>query len=327
MTNNASTMPAPAEAGSRRDRPAVRRWRRLLALTTVAGLATIGLAASPSQASTTTCDGNISNVIIPGSVEVPAGAACNMSRVLVIGSVDVRDGADLFLTETGVTGKLNIHNDAFGYVIDTTITSGTRLLDAFGMVAENSTLTNGVDVQGAVLFFSEESNHAGAVTSNAGWTFIESGQIAGGVFTVQDASTDLVDTTVAGHVTVDQASNGSIVCQSTISGDVSVTGSGGVIQFGGDQPQPECGSNVLTGGLEINNNTASQIRVSSNLIIGGLACQDNTSAPSGSDNLVIGPSSGQCASLEPDPAGMQTLMTTPDSRRAEIWELVSERIS
>jgi hypothetical protein len=165
------------------------------------------------------------------------------------------------------------------------------------------------------------------VVSRDGWTFIDSGQVAGGLFTVGDEATDLVETTVKGGMSVDKALDGSIICQSVVKGGVEVTGSSGVIQIGGDQPVPLCGENVIAGGLSLVGNSATDIQVSSNMITGGMECVDNVPVPSGSDNLIFGPVSGECGVLAEARSGGQPVAASPEERRAAIEVLINNRKS
>lgn len=274
----------------------VRRWRLLLSAVAIASLVMVGLVPSPSQAQTTVCTDSITGTITPGDLQVPDGEACVVTNALVTGDADVGAGSDLFLIESTVAGELVLAASAFAQVTDSTISSGTRLVDSFGLLAEGSTLNQGVDVDGG-LFFSTGTNVSGTVSSTNGWTFTETTQIAGNVTTAHDLATDLVDTTIAGNVTVHFASSSVLICRVTFSGSVAVTSSTGVIQIGGDQPTPLCGSNVITGGISVDNNTASDIQVAGNLILGNLACGNNSPAPAGAGNLVFGTASGQCSGL------------------------------
>jgi hypothetical protein len=273
-----------------------RRRRLLLSAVAVASLVAVGLVPSPSQAQTTVCTGSITNIITPGDIEVPDGESCVLTNVLVTGDADVGAGADLFLIESTVAGALVVNGSAFAQVTRSTVSSGISLLDAFGLLAEGSTLTAGVDVDGG-LFFSTATTISGNVISTGGWTLVETAQVAGNVSTAYDQATDLFDTTVAGNVTIHFAATGSVICRSTFSGSIAVTSSNGVIQIGGDQPTPLCGSNVFTGSMSVDNNNASDIQVAGNLILGDLACGNNTPAPAGSGNLVFGTAHGQCSNL------------------------------
>jgi len=315
-----------------RHHPVARRWQLLLATASVASLAAVGLVPTASQAQATVCTGEITSIIVPGGVEVPSGEACSLTNVLVAGDIAVGDGADLFLTEVTVSGALTVGGSGFAQVTDSTIADTTTLLDAFGLLAEGSTLAGGVEVEGG-LFFSTGSSLTGSVVSSNGWTLIEAGQVSGNVTTDGDQATDLFDVSMAGHLSVTGATTGSVICQSTISGTVSVAGSGGVIQIGGEQPTPACGSNVITGGITLTGNNAFGITVSSNLIIGGLSCSSNSPSPAGSDNLVIGTAGGQCAGF--GGAGVQSTAGTqqvpppdlgdPDERRQAILQTLNER--
>lgn len=303
-----------------------RRWRVLLSATTVASLLTVGLVATPSQAQTTTCTGSITNIITPGDLQVPDGQACVLTSVLVTGDANVGTGADLFLIESTVAGGLVVNASGYAQVTDSTINAGSTLLNAFALLAERSTLSDGVNVDGG-MFFGTANNINGEVDSSNGWTYIEKGHLSGTMTTSQDHATDLVDQTVAGGVAIDSATTGTVICGSTLSGGLSVTRGSGVIQFGGDQPTPECGSNVLTGGITLTGNTATDIQVTRNLIHGSISCSGNSPAPAGSENLIIGSSGGQCVSLGGATfnGGSVPLAATPTERRDAILAALADR--
>jgi hypothetical protein len=303
--------------------------RRGLTAVGLAMLLAVGLGGAPSQAQPPVDCSKVttSNVVIVGDLVVSAGTACTLNHVTVTGSVDVQADADLFLDESTVGSSLTLRDNAFADVARSTVGAGTFLINAFGVAATSSTFASGVDVAGAVFFFSDLSNHVGTVVSRDGWTFIDSGQVAGGLFTVGDEATDLVETTVKGGMSVDKALDGSIICQSVVKGGVEVTGSSGVIQIGGDQPVPLCGENVIAGGLSLVGNSATDIQVSSNMITGGMECVDNVPVPSGSDNLIFGPVSGECGVLAEARSGGQPVAASPEERRAEIEVLINNRKS
>jgi hypothetical protein len=311
-------------------RLAGRRLRRIIAVAAVAGLATVGLAASPSQAQTTQCTGYITSVIVPGTVEVPAGWVCTLEDVLVTGDVQVLDGADIFINNSTINGTLDVGANAFATVVESTVNDGTQLRDSFGLSAESSSLLKGVDVRDSGFFLSVNSNHTGQVFSWNGWTFIEQGQVAGGVRSLADEATDVVESAVAFYIKVHDASAGSVICETNVLGLVGITSSDGVIQIGGDQPNPACGSNTIFGGLQLYENTA-PAHVSTNLVVGVIDCQNNTTAPTGSNNLVIGPQFGQCSGLDGAGgtisglgAGVQEV--SPESRKAAIQALINQRL-
>lgn len=309
-------------------RRAARLVGRAIAVAAVAGLASIGLVASPSQAQTTQCTGYISSVIVPGTVEVPVGYVCTLEDVLVTGSVLVGDGADIFVNNSTINGSLEVGANAFATVVESTVSNGTKLRDSFGLSADSSNLLKGVDVRDSGFFLSVNSNHSGQVFSWNGWTFIEQGQVAGGVRSLEDEATDVVESAVAFYIKAHNASAGSVICETNVLGLVGITGSAGTVQIGGDQPTPACGSNTILGGLQLYENTAS-ISVSTNLVIGVIDCQNNTTAPTGSNNLVIGPQFGQCSGL--DGAGGTIARTgiqevTPEQRKAAILALIDQRL-
>jgi hypothetical protein len=306
-----------------------RRVLLLLSGVAAASLAVVGLAPAPSHAQATVCTGALTGISIGGDIEVPAGEACTLTNVVVPGSAVVGAGADLFLIDSHVSGTVAVQSSGFVQATRSTLSSRVSLVDAFGMLAEESGLSAGVGVDGG-LFFSTGSTLSGSVNSSDGWTFIEAGQVSGDVVTVEDQATDLSDVSMSGLFRVTAASTGSVICRSIISGRIEVIGSGGVIQLGGDQPAPDCGSNVVNGEILLDGNDASDIVVAGNMVFGNLICVDNAPAPSGSGNQVSGNATGQCAGFgsagvqqvpAAAPAGTESLQ----QRRQAILHALSER--
>jgi hypothetical protein len=305
---------------------AVRRWRLMLSCVAVATLLAVGLLPAPSQAQATVCTDSLTGVSVNGDLEVPAGEACVLTNVVVPGSVTVGAGADLFAIQSSISGALTLGSSAFAQVTGSTLSTRAGLVDAFGLLVENSTLSAGIDVDGG-LFFSTGTNISSSVVSDGGWTFIEAGQMSGDVLTIGDEATDLVDVSMSGLFRVTSATNGSVVCRSTVSGRIEVISSGGLIQIGGDQPAPDCGSNLVNGEILLDGNNADDIVVANNLIFGNLICVDNTPAPSGSGNEVNGNATGQCAEL-----GATSLLAEPltdpasqPDRRQAILQVLAQR--
>lgn len=304
-----------------------RRWRLLLSCVAMASLVAVGLAPAPSQAQATVCTSSLTGVSVSGDIEVPAGEACTLTNVAVPGNATVGAGADLFLIESNVSGALIVTTSAFAQVTGSTISVQVSLVDAFGLLVENSTLSSGVAVNGG-LFFSTASNLSGSVTSSNGWTFIEAGQVSTNVITVGDQASDLSDVSMSGQFQVDAATNGSVVCRSSISGQLLVTNSGGLVQIGGDQPVADCGSNLVNGEIRLEDNNAGDIVVANNLVFGNVNCFNNTPAPTGSGNMVNGSATGQCAGLGAGSAPQAAPLAEPASqedRRQAILAVLGQR--
>jgi hypothetical protein len=298
----------------------------LLASTAVASLVAVGLVPAPSQAQATVCTGSLTGVSVSGDLEVPPGEVCVLTTVVVPGSVTVGAGADLFVIESNVSGAMNVGSSAFAQVTSSTLSTRASLVDAFGMLIEGSTMSAGIDVNGG-LFFSSGTNVSGSIVSTNGWTFIEAGQMSGDVITNQDQATDLADVSMSGLLRVTGATTGSVICRSTISGRIEVIGSGGLIQIGGDQPAPDCGSNLVNGEILLDSNDAGDIVVANNLVFGNLNCFNNTPAPTGSGNEISGNTTGQCAGMGGS-SQLQEVLAEPDSqesRRQAILQVLAQR--
>ncbi|HEY8475159.1 MAG TPA: hypothetical protein VIL37_21415 [Natronosporangium sp.] len=292
----------------------------------VANLAAVGLVAAPSQAQgVSLCSGTAEGFTIAGDLAVPAGASCTLINSTVRGNVVVRDDANLSLEGSTVEGNLTVRANGFVGALDSSVGGVTALREAFGVSVEQSEL-NRVNVNNSGFFFSDGTSHA-QVNSNTGQTVIISGWVTGNVRTTLDLLTDIRDTVVTGTLTVDQAELGSVVCRSEVDGNVTVRGSGDLIQLGDSAPVAGCEFNVLGGRLTLADNTA-EIRVSDNVIRGNLNCTGNAITPAGSDNRLRGTATGQCADLAPAsvaPAFGGAAEMTTESRIAGITRQIEER--
>jgi hypothetical protein len=304
----------------------------------IVSLAAIGLVASPAQAQAVQCTGGMQNTVIHGDLEVPDGAACQLVNVKVLGDASAGVGADLVMERTMVR---NVTAAASAFVFaDRSVLNGTvTLTKSFGLSAANSMILDDVSVEGAdpfttTLFFAEGTNVIGNVKSSLGWTVLQDGMINGSLATAQDQATDLFRMRVKG-LSVDQAADGSVLCDTHSNGDAWVTNSHGFIQLGGPYTTLMCAGNKIVGDLQVHDNTATDIQISANLITQDLACTGNTPAPAGHSNIVLGKASGQCADIgtvhegliPPPGAPGEVEAVTEGERVAVPTELVQERLA
>jgi hypothetical protein len=160
----------------------------------------------------------------------------------------------------------------------------------------------------------------GPLHVGAGITCIDGGTIAGPVTVSAGAEVVLTEgATVEGPLTANGAAQVA-VCDSTIAGPVSVSGSSGPVLIGSaDDGSPACGGNVIFGPVTLTNNSgetevvantvAGRVGltgnggpapvVAGNSIAGPLSCSANSADPTdnGQPNTVHGPATGQCAAL------------------------------
>lgn len=275
-----------------------RRWPT--AVLAAASLTAVGLLAAPAQAQVVQCAGSQQNTTIHGTVLVPDGAACELINVMVIGDAEVGVGADLFLDNTAVRA-VTAGDNAFVSATDSMMSGLVTLNQSFGLQAMDSFIHGGVVVNGGgtpgdSLVFGEGTHIVGNVQSGFGWTVLRDGQINGRLDAGGDLATDLFRMRIHG-VRINDADTGSVVCDSTSHGDVSVTFSHGVIQLGGPFPIPACAGNKIVGHLTVRDNIADEIQISGNTIMKDLLCSGNKPAPVGHGNIVLGTASGQCENI------------------------------
>jgi hypothetical protein len=270
-----------------------------MAVLALASLAAVGLVAAPAQAQILLCTKLFQNTTIEGSVQVPDGEVCQLINVTVLGNASAGAGADLLMERT-VVQEVTAAASAFVFADRSVLHGGVSLDQSFGLLAEDS-IVFGVKVSGGdpfnpTIFFSDGSNVIGNVSTSVGWTILQDGRVTGFVDTFQDQATDLFRMRVSG-LSIEQAADGTVVCNTNSHGITSVTGSQGFIQLGGPFSSLMCDGNRFLGDLEVHDNSAVEIQISANLITGDLNCTGNTPAPVGNGNIILGTASGQCADL------------------------------
>jgi hypothetical protein len=218
--------------------------------------------------------------------------------VTITGNTTVRAGADLLLTGATLAGTLTVQSDGFANLDHSTVAGASRLNNAFGLFSADSTLTGNLTATDSGFAYSLRTSYGANVRSTNGETFVESGRIARNLATTGDNLTDLVDTVVAGTVTVADSELGSVVCSSEIDGDASFSGTAaaGVVQLGAEVPDSDCDFDVFGADLTLTGNHG-PTTINGNVVRGVLACTDNDPAPTGSGNRLRGGATEQCANL------------------------------
>lgn len=308
------------------------RWRRPMAVVAVAGLAAIGLVATPAQAQVVQCTDTRQNTTLQGTVLVPDGAACTLVNVMVIGDAEVGANADLFLEGTAIRAVTTGH-DAFVSATGARISQGLTMNQSFGMEAFDTFIGGGVQVNGATtidgtVLFTNGTHFVGNVTSTDGWTVLRDGQINGLLDTSGGRASDMFRMRIHG-VSVDDARTGTVVCDTTSHGDFSVSLSRDVIQIGGPFPTPDCAGNKIAGSLAVTNNFAESIQISGNQITKDLICSGNTTVPVGAGNIVLGTTSDGCSNvgMATETNGTQALVPMPGDPAEEEAATEMERVS
>lgn len=307
-----------------------RTTRRAPARTVLVVLSALGLAATSAQATfadmgtqelVTRCVGIAPPVTVPNKLVVPAGQTCQLDGTTIQGDVDVRAGGNLIVEEGAeIQGALIARADSYVEIKDATVQGDSRLRGAFGAYADGATL-GVVDVRNSGFFFADGSA-VGDYLSRNSETSLTSVWVEGNLDARGDTMSDLDDAVVTGGLTVLNAEQGSMICNSEIDGSALLRNNGGVVQIGGQAPRADCGTNVIGGDVTLQNNAATEgTQVSSAIIRGDLTCTGNEPAPTGEGNRIRGQATGQCSDL-PGPAARlgassETSRTTQTEAKAE----------
>ena len=305
--------------------------RSVLALSTIA-LASAGFAlgaGSASAALTTYCSGDASDVTVPGDLVVAEGESCVLDGVTVDGTTQVASGADLVVEDSTFHGDLEVAPD--GYVDATTSTLDGNLTSTagYGVYLDDSSVGGayrgeaGADAE--PFLYSYDTSFAGTVDVAQGLVHLETAEIDGDVTTDGTAYTDIVDSTLAGALSVTGTPEGTAICESEIDGAATFRGNDQV-QLGHGMDLISCsGVNYFGADVLIEDNTGA-VDVTGNIIRGDLRGEGNDPAPTGSDNRVRGEAGGQFTELEP---AEQTLSarSAPADHADELNDRRSDRRS
>jgi hypothetical protein len=184
-----------------------------------------------------------------------------------------------------------------------------------------STPGNVIVPSGATCNLQEATVGGNVVVQPGGRLIIGSGTVVKGSVTANNAGTD-----TASPLGSPQAFS-VIICNSTIGGNVSISGSASEVTVGGNSSGGGCGGNSIGGGVSVSNNhgrvevsdnspgpdchvsagckvgggvsvfnNTGPVEVNNNKITGGLSCSGNGTISS-SGNTTGGAKSGQCAAV------------------------------
>lgn len=291
--------------------------RSAVALSTMA-LASAGLAlgaGSASAALTTFCDGEASDVTVPGDLRVAKDTSCVLTGVTVEGEIRVQSGGDLLVTDSSIADRVVVQADGYFDATGTDIGGNVVSQGGYGVYLDDSTVAGsyvGREGEDADPFlYSYDSSIEGRVTVAQGLVHLETVTVGGHVTSENTLYTDILDSTLSRSLTVTGTTEGSALCGSEVDGDAIFTGNGGVqIGTGGSLIDCEDG-NYLGGDLTISD-TTDGADVSDSIIRGDLAGEGNSPAPTGADNRVRGESTGQFAELAPAARTMSAQATAED---------------
>ncbi|HIT75819.1 MAG TPA: hypothetical protein IAA98_09555 [Candidatus Avipropionibacterium avicola] len=273
-------------------------------------LAAASLIAAPAAVSqaalTTTCVGEAGAVTVPGDLVVPKDKSCVLDGTTVEGKVTVRSGADLVVTGGSFADVVVIQENGYLDMTDTTVEGRVTSRGGFGVYTSGSSVGSFVETgagDGTPFLYAEGLTANGAVKVTNGEAYLKDSTLKG-VTAENPLYADVVNSTLAGALTVTGARSGSQVCASEVDGVATFSGNAGV-QLGSGTLFGTCdgGSNYFGKDVAIDDNTEG-VQLNGNIIRGSLTGEGNDPAPVGDDNRVRGAQEGQFADLQPGASTM-----------------------
>lgn len=277
---------------------------------TVGALATAGLTLAtvvvlPASADLVTrCVGTGGAVTVPGDLVVPKGESCSLQGTTVQGRVRVLAGADLVAVDATFEGAVSVARDGYFDTTTTTIAGPVTSRGSYGVYLDRSTLSG--DYRGRAsgdtqpFAYLTDSKVGGKVDVSTGQLLLDTTQATGAVQGRGTTYVDVLNSTLAGSLTVADNADGSVICASEVDGRASFSGNTGV-QIGGGDLLSQCDDvNYFGADLAVSDNTGG-VTVTGNIIRGDLSGTGNDPAPTGSANRVRGTVSGQFADLPATP--------------------------
>lgn len=307
----------------------MRTLSRSVTLLSAAALAAAGIAATAGSASaalTTRCDGEASSVTVPGDLVVAKGKSCVLTDVTIEGQVRVQAGADLLITDSSVGGRVVVQGDGYFDASTSEIAGNVVSNGGYGVYLDESAVDgnyNGRAAEGASPFlYSYDSSITGRVNVAQGLVHLSGNTIGGNVTSENSEFTDILDSTVAGNLTVTGATEGTTFCAGELDGDATLTGNAGV-QLGSGGQKITCEGATYFGGDVTASDNTDGVDVTDTIIRGDLTGEGNDPAPTGSENRVRGELGGQFVDLQP--AAQQRALMTQSAPADNAEELDTQR--
>ncbi|MGP5259792.1 hypothetical protein ACTXMW_06600 [Brachybacterium paraconglomeratum] len=307
----------------------MRTLSRSVTLLSAAALAAAGIAATAGSASaalTTRCDGEASSVTVPGDLVVAKGKSCVLTDVTIEGEVRVQAGADLLITDSSVGGRVVVRGDGYFDASTSEIAGNVVSHGGYGVYLDESAVDgnyNGRAAEGASPFlYSYDSSITGRVNVAQGLVHLSGNTIGGNVTSENSEFTDILDSTVAGNLTVTGATEGTTFCAGELDGDATLTGNAGV-QIGSGGQKITCEGATYFGGDVTASDNTDGVDVTDTIIRGDLTGEGNDPAPTGSENRVRGELGGQFVDLQP--AAQKRALMTQSAPADNAEELDTQR--
>jgi len=307
--------------------------RKRLASVLIGGIALAGFgAAVPAQAAlTTNCNGHAADVTIPGDLVVRAGKACSLENTIVNGNVRVAADADLVADGLTVNGNVNVQAGAYLDLVNSSVTGNVANNGGFGIYLDETTVNayNGnAGANGESFLWTYEADFNGRVAATGGSLLLESSYANRAVETTDTQYTDILDSVIAGALTVTGSEFGALVCGSEVDGHATFASNNVGVQLGAGGALGECdgGSSVWGGNVTVSGTTG-HVQVSDNIIRRNLAGTGNDSVEA-TNNRVRGELQGQFAEQAAQRMmRMQSVAPEADAERDVLEQLRSERLT
>lgn len=255
------------------------------------------------------------------NVVVPAGEVCVVEDATITGNVTVGRDADLYVSSSTVNGNVVARNNAYIDVFDTAVNGSVRLASAFGLNMDTSGAAAAITANNAEFTYLFDSDARSTFRVNGGEAFLEGARMTGDVTTMDTLYTDVFDSVLYRDTSISGADQGALLCTSEFDGLLSLVGNSDIIQIGDTGPDATfrgCGFNVMSGDVELLDNTA-DIQVAGNSIRGNVICEGNDPAPVIGVNRIRGEGVGQCAApMETATAGAEDTQVRLFSDEAEV---------
>ena len=238
----------------------------------------------------------------------------------------VQAGADLLITDSSVDGRVLVQGDGYFDASTSEIAGNVVSNGGYGVYLDESAVDgnyNGRAAEGASPFlYSYDSSITGRVNVSQGLVHLSGNTIGGNVTSENSEFTDILDSTVAGNLTVTGATEGTTFCAGELDGDATLTGNAGV-QLGSGGQKITCEGATYFGGDVTASDNTDGVDVTDTIIRGDLTGEGNDPAPTGSENRVRGELGGQFVDLQP--AAQKRALMTQSAPADNAEELDTQR--
>jgi len=208
-----------------------------------------------------------------------SGGTCNGAYTGTFnGNVTLSSGQTCVFVSGGITGNVALNGN--NLVLSNATAAGSVQGQGNLVLSNNAHVKGNVTLTGGQLSLGGGSSIAGNLTLSGGSSLAMNGGSTGGDLTINGGGTFSIgpSTSIGGNLTIQSVLAGaaqSQVCGTTVKGNVTVQNDGVSVQVGSANSS-SCAGNVVTGNLQLQQNTGSLL-VFDNTVTGNLQCQNNSS--------------------------------------------------